>query len=200
MRRFTSCLRTHHRGLTPIRDDRLMKLPVLRPLLVAAALLALALPPLASADRGDKTTDEGVVQSVSATEITLRELDGTVVSLAVGPSTRIRVNDRRATLADVRPGFVASVVHKGDEPALSVHAFGRIAPVVDRGVVTALAAEAITLRLDDGSSTTIPLDRGTRFRHLGRQVRRAAARPGAIVTVTYPPDGSATIVIVLKRA
>jgi hypothetical protein len=177
-----------------------MKLRAVRILVVVVTLLALALPALAQAGRGEITKDSGVVQSVSATEITLRELDGTVVALAVGPVTRVHVNGNPARLEDVRPGFVATVLHKGTEPALAVRAFGKVALLVDRGIVTALAPDEITLRRNDGTSITIPLDRGTRFRRSGEAARRAAARPGAIVAVTHPDGGAARIVNVLKRA
>ena len=95
-------------------DHEPMKLRAVRSLLVVAvALLALALPALAAAGRGEVITDRGVVQSISPAEITLRELDGTVVTLPVGPATRVRVNGAPARLADVRPGFVATVLHRG---------------------------------------------------------------------------------------
>lgn len=191
----------HHGGLTPVTDYEPMKLGAVRSLLVVAvALLALALPALGVAGRGEVIMDRGVVQSISPAEITLRELDGTVVTLPVGPATRVRVNGAPARLADVRPGFVATVLHRGSDPALAVRAFGKIAVLVDRGVVTELAPDAITLRRDDGSSITIRLDRGTRFRRVGGPVRRAAARPGALVAVTHPDGGAASVVNVLKRA
>jgi hypothetical protein len=189
----------HHDGLTPISDHEDMKLPAVRTLVVAFTLLALVLPALAQAGRDKLTTDTGVVQSVAPTEITLRELDGTLVSLAVGPETRVRLNGDRARLEDVKPGFVATVVHKGTEPALAIRAFGRVALLVDRGVVTALSTEAITLRRSDGTTITIPVDRNTRFRRSGEAARRAAARPGATVSVTHPDGGAARIVNVLKR-
>ena len=54
----------------------------------------------------------------------LRELDGSTASLAVGPKTRVKVNGLLATLTDIRPGFVATVVHNGAKPAQVVRAFG----------------------------------------------------------------------------
>jgi len=172
----------------------------MRTLLVASAALGLALPGVAGAAPGGLTTDRGVVQSVSATEIVLRELDGSVVSLAVGPATRVQLNGRPALLASVQPGFVASVVHNGSRPAVVVRAFGRAASVTDRGAVTALTPTAITLRTQDGTQVTIPLDSATRFRRFGRPVRTGAARPGAFVAVTHPVGGAARVVSVLKRA
>ncbi len=180
-------------------DHGHMKLRAVRTVLVVVTALALALPALAEAGRGKVVIDRGVVQSVSATEITLRELDGAVVPIAVGPSTRVQVNGAPARLEDVRPGFVAAVQHRGTEPALSVRAIGKIPVLVDRGIVTALSPDAITLRRDDGTTVTIPLDSATRFHRLGAAARRAAARPGAVVAVTHPDGGAARVVNVLKR-
>ena len=57
----------------------------------------------------------------------LRALDGTEVTVAVGPATRVRLNGRAATLAMVRRGFVAEAVTAGNGPALVIRAFGRVA-------------------------------------------------------------------------
>jgi hypothetical protein len=190
----------HHDGLTPLTDDTHMKLRALRILVVAVTVLALALPALAAADRGTVVTDSGVVQSVSPTALNLRELDGTVVSLAVGPATRVRVNGKPARLEDVRPGFVATVLHIGAQPAVAVRAFGKIPVLVDRGVVTSLSPGTIALRREDGTTVTVPLDGATKFRRLGVAARRAAARPGAVVAVTHPDGGTARVVNVLRRA
>jgi len=169
-------------------------------LAVASAAVGLALPGVAGAAPGGLTTDRGVVQSVSPTEIVLRELDGSAVTLAVGPSTRVKLNGGPALLASVQPGFVASVVHNGPRPAIVVRAFGKVASVTDRGVVTALTPATITLRIQDGTQVTIALDAATQFRRFGLPVRAGAARPGALVAVSHPVGGAARVVSVLKRA
>ena len=88
-----------------------MTLRPFRSLVVAIAVLAFALPAASTAARVDPTTDRGVVQSVGSDQIVLRALDGSVVSFAVSSATRVKLNGVQVSLADIQPGFVASVVH-----------------------------------------------------------------------------------------
>jgi hypothetical protein len=177
-----------------------MTLRHFRSLVVAIAVLAFALPAASTAARVDPTTDRGVVQSVGSDQIVLRALDGSVVSFAVSSATRVKLNGVQVSLADIQPGFVASVVHRGRAPATVIRAFGKPATVTDRGVVTALDKTAITLRTAGGATISTPLDAGTRFRLGGAPGKRAFARPGALVAVQHAADGPARIVNVLKRA
>ncbi len=182
------------------RDDVLMTLRPLRLLTVAIAVLALALPAAGMAAADDVTTDRGVVQSVGSGQIVLRALDGSVVSFTVSPTTRVKLNGARVSLADIKPGFVATVVHDGAAPAMLIRAFGKPAKVTDRGVVTALTRSAITLQTADGVTVTVALDPSTQFRRLGLPAKRFLARPGALVGVTHAVDGPARVVNILKRA
>ena len=50
---------------------------------------------------------------------------GASSSFAVSPTTRVRLNGARASLADIQPGFVATVVHDGGAPAMLIRAFGK---------------------------------------------------------------------------
>ena len=113
-----------------------MSAAVRRRIGLAAALLVatLTVAGTANASSTSLTIDRGVVQSVSQAQIVLRELDGSSVSLAVGPNTRVLLNGLPAQLGDIQPGFVAAVTHNGARPARVVRAFGRVAPVIDRGV------------------------------------------------------------------
>jgi hypothetical protein len=52
----------------------------------------------------------GIVQAVSLRTVLLRQLDGSTLTVPVNARTRVRLDGRRATLADVRPGFVAIAV------------------------------------------------------------------------------------------
>ena len=175
-----------------------MLIRLLRLLVVAVALVALALPAASLAAASDRSTDRGVVQSVDSSQIVLRALDGAVVTYSIVPGTVVRLNGATATIADIHPGFVARVVHDARARALVIAAF---APVTtDRGVVTAISRNAITLRLAGGGSLTLVLSDGTRFKFRGAPARRALARPGAQVAVTHAADAPATVVNVLKRA
>ena len=177
-----------------------MTLRTLRLLTVTLALLGLILPAAGMAATAEMTTDRGVVQSVDSGQIVLRALDGSVQSFAVSLVTRVKLNGARVSLADIKPGFVAAVVHDGTDPAVVIRAFGRQVVVTERGVVTALTRSAITLRLVGGATITVSLDSSTRFRRLGLPTKRFLARPGALVAVTHAVDAPARVVNVLKRA
>ena len=47
--------------------------------------------------------DRGRVQSVTATSVTLKERDGSVWTIGVGPSTKVTIDGVAATIAQVRP-------------------------------------------------------------------------------------------------
>ena len=181
------------------RDDVHMTLRTLRLLTVASAVLALALPAAGIASSAT-TTDRGVVQSVDAQQIVLRALDGSVVSFAISSSTRVKLNGVRVSLAEIKPGFVAAVVHDGGAPAFVIRAFGKPASVTDRGVVTSLTKSAITLQTGSGATITVSLDASTQFRRLGLPAKRFVARAGALVAVTHASDAPARVVNVIKRA
>jgi hypothetical protein len=60
------------------------------------------------------TFDRGRVQSVSPAAITLREHDGSVVSVSVSPATAVKVDGRPGTLAELRRGFVVLLAMRID--------------------------------------------------------------------------------------
>jgi hypothetical protein len=198
--RFTPCLRRDHDRLTRRGDDGGMKLGPLRLFVAAIAVLALALPASGIGATADPTIDRGIVQSVGSGQIALRALDGNVSSFAVSAATHVRLNGQPSSLANLLPGYVASVAHNGAAAAVWIRAFGKPPVLSERGIVTALTRTAITLRTDGGASVTVPLDPSTRFRFRGVPAARFLARPGAIVAVKHTADGPAKVVNVLRRA
>lgn len=176
-----------------------MTLRYLRLLTAVAAVAALAIPATALSAPSGLTEDKGIVQSVSPTQIELRALDGTVNSFAVSTATRVRINGRPGALMDIRPGYVATVRHNGDRPAVLVRAFGKRALIATRGIVSSLTRNSITVGTDAGP-VTIALDRRTVFTFRGGPGGRAQARRGALVVVKAPDGGAAKSVNVLKRA
>ena len=56
-------------------------------------------------------TDRGIVQSVSATGLVLKTLDGGRVAVRVDAKTRVFVNGTSASLHRLAPGFVAVVTY-----------------------------------------------------------------------------------------
>jgi hypothetical protein len=166
-------------------------------LLLVAAAGMLAWTGTATATREAASVDKGVVQDVSETAIVLRALDGSTVTLALGPATNVRLNGRPATLADLRPGLVASVTHNGDRPARVVRAFGAVT-LVEEGVVDAVTRFDLTLRRADGTLVTIAVGQKTKVRKFGRPARRAAIRPGLAARVTYAPGAPAKLVALAR--
>jgi hypothetical protein len=70
------------------------------------------------------TFDRGRVQTASPTSVTLREPDGSIVTIALGPSTQVRVNGRLASMAQVRRGAIAVTVSVDGAPASFVRITG----------------------------------------------------------------------------
>ncbi len=171
----------------------------LRLLTVATAILALALPATGlAAPRA--AIDRGIVQSVAATEIVIRSLDGSVVPFTVTPRTRVRVDKTPSTLAEIRPGLVASVRADRRGRAVLIQVFGtRKTTVVDTGIVTDVERGALTIRTADDQTVTFALHRKTRFKFRGKAAPRFIVRTGALVSIAHVGDAPATVVFVLKR-
>ena len=75
--------------------------------------------------RAVKQIDKGTIVSVSPTLIVLRQADGSKVSVSVGPQTSVILDDLPASLAELRPGYLAAVLHYGAQPAREVRALRR---------------------------------------------------------------------------
>jgi len=178
-----------------------MSAAVRRRIGLAAALLVatLTVAGTANASSTSLTIDRGVVQSVSQAQIVLRELDGSSVSLAVGPNTRVLLNGLPAQLGDIQPGFVAAVTHNGARPARVVRAFGRVAPVIDRGVVVSASLGQLVIRRLAGGLLTVKLTAATRIRLNGRPATVADIRPGMLARVTHTPAGVARLIQLVGR-
>jgi hypothetical protein len=74
----------------------------------------------------DFRVDQGRVRAVTADSLRLKErAEGQIVTIPVSPTAVIRVNGRPATLAQIRPGYVALTIRDGvDAPADAVRAVG----------------------------------------------------------------------------
>ena len=75
--------------------------------------------------RAERQIDKGVVVSVSPTVIVLREANGGIVSILVGPKTVVTLGGLPARITDLRPGDLAAVLHYGTAPAREVRATPR---------------------------------------------------------------------------
>jgi hypothetical protein len=162
---------------------------------VAVAWLAAAGP----APAGDRVVDRGIVQSVTPSAVVLRALDGTELEVPVGPRTRVRLNGRPATLADVAPGLVAETVQLGSAPAVRVRLFGHVPRAIESGRVVRVSRSLLVLRLGGSGRARIALTDTTVVRRAGRLLDLRALRPGMRVVVARQADGSARLVRVTGR-
>jgi hypothetical protein len=67
--------------------------------------------------------DRGRVQSTSTSTLVLKERDGSVVTVPVSSTTKVRVNGQPGSLSDVQVGFLAVTVRVDGGAAKRVHAF-----------------------------------------------------------------------------
>jgi hypothetical protein len=64
--------------------------------------------------------DRGRVQSVGASSLTLKERDGSVVTIRVAPNAVVRIGGRLASFDQIRPGFRATTLGIDGLPATRV--------------------------------------------------------------------------------
>jgi hypothetical protein len=166
-------------------------------LVLAAACVALACAGPATA--ADRVVERGIVQSVDATAIVLRALDGSEVRVPLGPGTRLRLNGRLTTLDAIRSGFVAEAVTTGSGPAAVIRAFGRVNVASETGRLVSVRPRAIVLRRGTGDAVRIPLTQSTRVWRGAARLRVGALRQGMRVQVVLAANGSARVVLVQGR-
>lgn len=73
----------------------------------------------------DYLLDQGRVRQVSPYVLTLREADGTVVTVNITATARVKVNGKNASFAQLRKGMMATTMHDGEKPADQVWATTR---------------------------------------------------------------------------
>lgn len=74
----------------------------------------------------DWRVDRGRVRSVSRSSIELKELDGTVMSIPLAPSTQVEVNGQSAPFNALRRGLTVLAMRLQDQPAQRIEIlFGR---------------------------------------------------------------------------
>ena len=159
---------------------------------LAAAMLLLGTA-VGHAARPRLVVDRGIVQAATANGVTLRELDGGVVTIPVNGSTRIVLNGAPAQIQDVQPGFVAATFRSGSGAALIVRVVGRVKPVRHLGTILSVGAEGLVLDTAQGQvtatfapSTQVLLD--------GRQAAPQDLRPGMRAAVLQLRSGQARAV------
>jgi hypothetical protein len=161
-------------------------------LAIVASLLAVA--PAAAAER---VVERGIVQSIDASAVVLRALDGTDVTVALGPGTRFRLNGRAATIDLIRPGLVAEAVTDGLGPARVLRAFGRPGRTIERGVIVRLGPRTLVVQRDGGGRIRVAWGLRTGVWRGARRIRPGALRPGQRIEAVIAADGSAVRVHIL---
>jgi hypothetical protein len=123
----------------------------------------------------------GIVQAVRARAIVVRQLDGSVLRVPVSARTRVFVDGVRATLGDVRPGFVVQFSGRAGWAVRTLRAVDP-SPKRTSGVATveSVSADAVVVSLGEGTGT-IPVDARTRVFVDGRVASLADVRPGDVV-------------------
>jgi hypothetical protein len=132
----------------------------------------------------------GIVQTVASTAIVVTELDGSSVTVPVAHSTRVFVDGRRASLQDVRAGFVASASWKGGKAARELQAF---APTAQVAVVHSVSRHTVVVTDADGKTLTIHPAAKTRVLVDGVPANLAAVKPGDSLVLPADPASPAEL-------
>lgn len=157
----------------------------LRVTFVSACLLgALLAVGAASARNVNLVLDRGIVQSVSSAQVVLRALDGSTITITVGPRTRVFLNSDPAPLNAIQPGYVAGALHDGNRPAVYVRAVGRAPLVVDKGVIASVSSTSLALRTA-GGVVTITVGPSTSVQLNGQSANLGDLRPGYAAEVAH---------------
>ena len=82
---------------------------------------------------------------------------------------------------------------------LLIRAFGRIQPIVDRGVVLSASPRGLVIRTVDGANLAFRVTLRTRIRWRGLPATMAAVRPGRVVDVAHTRAGVAIRIAVRAR-
>lgn len=167
---------------------------------LALTCIATALAPVASA-RATANVDQGVVQSVTATTIEIRRLDGSTLAVGIDAATVVRLNGRRSAIEAVPPGAVARVTWTDGAPATLVQAVGSATARTDEGVIVAVALPRLVVRTATGQTVTVRLGPATVLRRAnGAVILRRALKVGATVRASAVPGRPALSVVLLARA
>jgi hypothetical protein len=57
--------------------------------------------------------------------LTLREKDGTTVTINISPTAHVKLNRQNANFVQLRKGMMATTIHDGDKAADQVYATGK---------------------------------------------------------------------------
>jgi hypothetical protein len=134
---------------------------------------------------GPQQTDQGVVQSVSATEVVLKALDGSSVTVPVDGSTRVLVDGKVGTLQAVKPGFVAVATWKPGKAAQALQAFDLSPKSGERlATVKSVSSTRVVVNGANGGTVTIHANVRTHVFLDGRPSSLRSIQAGDTLVVT----------------
>jgi len=133
----------------------------------------------------------GTVTAVGSDSITLALKRGGSLTLSVTPTTKIRINGVRATLADVKVGFKAFATRARNGSARRILAKNPAFRPVVHGVVSSVGSDSLTLTLRNGDSLNIPVTSATKIHLKCGAASLADLQAGDRAYVKRNADGSA---------
>jgi hypothetical protein len=111
----------------------------------------------------------GTVQSVGSDSVTLTRKKGGPVTVQVNGDTKIIVNGKAGTLADIQVGYRAlAKLPKAGGSAKVLRAAAPHPGMVVVGTVDSVGSNSITVKKHNGSTVTIPVNADTRIRVNGK--------------------------------
>jgi hypothetical protein len=146
----------------------------------------------------------GKVQSVGSNSITLTKKDGSAITIGVTSDTKILVNGKAATLADVEAGYGVLVRRSSaDGPAAVIRAYETKQAgqkLLVAGIVDSVGSDSITLEGHSGATVAVTVNASTMIRVAGKAgsladikagyraiILRSAADGPALAIVAFPP-------------
>jgi hypothetical protein len=140
----------------------------------------------------DLRVDRGRITTARPGWLRLVERDGTVVDVALGPSTRVTVNGRPGGFGELRRGNVTTV-REGEGPALYVVKPALALPrVLASFLFGPRMVRAEVVLMDGGTVRDIRLDRGRIVQARGGAVR-LRERDGTVVDLPVAPSAEITV-------
>ena len=147
---------------------------------VAALASPVKAKPPGKGPHGQSGSARGIVQSATAKNVVVKELDGTTVRIPVARSTHVFLDGKRATLVDARAGLVAIASWKGGKPALRLQLFDASATVA---VVNSTSSGGVVVTMPSGSNATIRVNAKTRVLVDGKPSQLHAVKAGFLLVL-----------------
>jgi hypothetical protein len=133
--------------------------------------------------------DRGKVTAVGSLTLTLKELDGSVVMVAVAPNAAVKLNGAPATLAQVQAGDSATTMGIDGAPATQLEATSPPQPPVNtQGRVLAVSSSSLTLKEQNGTVVTIQVAPNASVKVNGQSAQLSQIQPGFSATTAAVGD------------